>query len=119
VEVAAEHAEGEGAGARVGVEERLLLDRVELKARHVAPGHPETAILVVAHLADAALAGRDDASMPARHAAEPSGGEGLPERPLPGTRVDQLREGRTADSHGPLRVERTATGEPRAIGPQP
>ena len=101
MEVATEHAEGEGLGAaREGVEERLLLDGVEPEARDVTPRRPEAALLVVADLADAALAGQDDAPMPARHAAEPFARQRVPGRPFPHARVDQLGEGRTAHRHG-------------------
>ena len=53
MQIAAEHAEAVGERARVGVEERLLLDRIALHAADVAPRHAQRSALVEAHLADA------------------------------------------------------------------
>ena len=75
--LASEHPEGEGARARVRMEERLLLDGVELEAGDVARRNHEAPVLVPAHLADAALVGRDQAAVAARVAAHAGLGEPL------------------------------------------
>src|SRR3989449_11745102 len=67
----------EGARAGVGVEERLLLDGVELEAGDVARRDHETPVFVPAHLADAALPGRDQATVTARIAPHAARGEPL------------------------------------------
>src|SRR2546427_12080775 len=77
VVVASEHPEGEGARARVSVEERLLLDGVELEAGDVARRDHKTPVFVPAHLADAALPGRDQAAVAARVAPHAARGEPL------------------------------------------
>ena len=70
VVVAAEHAEGEGARAGEGVEERLLLHRVQLQGADVTEGDTQRPRLVEADAADAVATGRDQAAMPAGEAAD-------------------------------------------------
>ena len=70
VVVAAEHAEGEGLGSGQGVEERLLLHRVELEGRHVAEGNAQRPRVVEADPADTFATRRDDAAMAAGHATD-------------------------------------------------
>ena len=53
MQVAPEHAEAVGERARIGVEERLLLDGIALHAADVAPWHAERAATVEADLAHA------------------------------------------------------------------
>ena len=72
VQIAAEHAEAVGERARMGVKERLLLDRIALHAADVAPRHAQPAALVEAHLADADRALRQRAAVAARVAAQPA-----------------------------------------------
>ena len=69
MEIAAEHSERERQRARIGVEERLLLDRIDLQRGDVAARHAQHAVLVVADLADALEAVEDLAAMAARVAA--------------------------------------------------
>ena len=63
-------AEGQGIAARIGVEKRLLFDRVHLNGRHVAAGDPQLPIAVEAHPADAGPALLDKAAMAAGEAAD-------------------------------------------------
>ena len=65
MQIAAEHAEAVGERARVGVEERLLLDRIALHAADVAPRHAQRAAVVEPHLAHAHRAVGDRALMTA------------------------------------------------------
>src|SRR5688572_12897638 len=53
MEIATEHAEAVRQRARVGVKERLLLDRIALYATDVTPRHEEAAAAVESHLAHA------------------------------------------------------------------
>src|SRR5207237_6895791 len=69
VVVAAKHAERQRQRAGIGVEERLLLDRVDLQSRDVAARHLEHAAFVIADLADALEALEDFAAMAAGVAA--------------------------------------------------
>ena len=101
VEIAAQHAEGQRVGAGQHVEEGLFLDRVALQAGHVAPGHAQLAVLVEAHLADAAPPGADQAAVPAGQAAHrPSGRLSTSE---PGT-VRPSRASATVDILPPPRL---------------
>ena len=93
MKVASEHAEREGAGAGVGVEEGLLLDGVELEGGHVARGDQESAVLVPADLADPLLPGEDQAAVAARVAAEAPLGEPLVELALAGQPGKGLLQG--------------------------
>ena len=68
MEVAAEHAEREGARAGEQVEERLLLDGIDCDARRVAPRHHERVPTATAHQAHAASAVDQLATVRARHA---------------------------------------------------
>jgi len=52
VQVAAEHAEGQGAAPRQDVEEGLLLGGVALEGAHVAEGDPQPPLAVDPDLAD-------------------------------------------------------------------
>jgi hypothetical protein len=70
VQIAAEHAEAVGERARVGVKERLLLDRIALDAAHIAPWDAQPSALVEPHLADAMRAIRDRALVPAGMASQ-------------------------------------------------
>ena len=63
VEVASQHAEAVGQRARVGMEERLLLNWIALYSADVSPGNVELAALVVADLAHAGLALKDGTTM--------------------------------------------------------
>ena len=65
MQVAAQHAEAERAGAGQRVKERLLLDGIELQRAYVAIGDVELACAVVAHLADARESGGDGTAMAA------------------------------------------------------
>jgi hypothetical protein len=69
MEVAAEHPEAIGKGPGVGVEERLLLDRVALYAADIPPRHVQSAAPVVADFADAGLTFGNRAAMTAGVAA--------------------------------------------------
>ena len=69
VEIAPQHAEGQGVPARKGVEEGLLLDRVHLHARDIAGGHVQLAIADVPDPAHPPLAFGDLAPMAAGQAA--------------------------------------------------
>src|SRR5262249_44079476 len=53
VEIAAEHSKAVGERTGVGVEERLLLDRIALNATDISPGDTQPAALVEPDLADA------------------------------------------------------------------
>ena len=72
VQIAAEHAEAVRERAGVGVEERLLLDRIALHAADVAPRHAQRSALVEAHLADADRAVGQRTAMAAGEAAQPA-----------------------------------------------
>src|SRR5207249_11151976 len=82
-------AERQRARAGQGVEEGLLLDRVELQGPHVAPGHLEHAALVEADAAYAVEAGRDDAPVAAGEAPDA----------VVGKLLVQLALGRAAGKH--------------------
>src|SRR2546426_3734817 len=69
VQVATEHAEREGIGAREGVEKRLFLDRVALQGPNVSARDHQRAAAVVANLADAPKPLLDQAAVGARIAA--------------------------------------------------
>src|ERR1035441_5726645 len=56
VQVAAEHAETQGGGARAHVVEGLLLDGVALHRLHISPGHIQLAVAMEADLADSGVA---------------------------------------------------------------
>jgi len=68
VKIATEHAETEGARAGQGMEKRLLLDGIQVRAVDIAEGRIELALAVVAHLADAGEPGRDGATVAAGEA---------------------------------------------------
>ena len=70
VEIAAEHAEAVRERARMGVEERLLLDRIALDAADVAPRHLQGSTFVESNFADAGRALRYRALMATRVAAQ-------------------------------------------------
>jgi len=55
VQIAAQHSETVSEGSGVGVEERLLFDRVTLHSGNIAPGNVERATVVEANLADTGL----------------------------------------------------------------
>ena len=84
MQIAAEHAEAVGARTRIGVEERLLLDRIALHAADVAPRHAQPSALVEANLADADRAFGQRAAVPARVAAQPAVGQHVVELALAG-----------------------------------
>jgi hypothetical protein len=65
VEVAAQHSEAIGKRSRIGVKEGFFLDGVALHAPYIAPRNVESPATVEAHLANAGLAVRDRAGMPA------------------------------------------------------
>src|SRR2546421_944726 len=69
VEVAPQHPEGERVRAREGVEERLLLGGIALQGGDVSGGRVQGAVLVEAHLADAAAPRFDETAVPAGEAA--------------------------------------------------
>ena len=82
MQVAAQHAEAVGQRARISVEERFLLDGVALHAAHVSPGHVELSAPVEPDFANAELAVRDAAAVPAGEAARKSAVEFLVELAL-------------------------------------
>src|SRR5580700_3539096 len=71
MQIAAHHSEAVGKGSRVGMEKRLLLDRVTLHSGDIAPGNIERATMVEANLADARLSLCNRAAVPAGIAAHP------------------------------------------------
>ena len=83
MEIAAEHAEAERQRAGMGVEERLLLDRIALHAADVAIRHVQHAAAIEAHLADAGGAVGNGTRVAARMTAQPAAVD----------RLDQLRRG--------------------------
>ena len=93
MQIAPEHPEAVRQTAWVGVEERLLLDRVALHTGNIAPGHPQVAPFVVADLADADCPIRNRAPMSARKAPEPVRVDLLVDLPLPGVSTEGLGEG--------------------------
>ena len=66
VVIAAEHPERERERAGIGVEERLLFDRIDLQRGRVSPRDAQHAVFVVADFADAVQAVEDFAAMAAR-----------------------------------------------------
>jgi uncharacterized protein len=96
MEVAAQHPKAERERAGMGVEERLLLDRIALHAADVPVRHVQDAAAVEAHLADADGALGDGAGVAAGIAAEPAALNRLHElrRRGNGSRLEHFREGR-------------------------
>ena len=72
VQIAAEHAEAERQRTGMGMEERLLLDRIALHAADVAVRHLQYAATIEADLADAGGAVRNGTRVTARMAAQPA-----------------------------------------------
>jgi hypothetical protein len=70
MEIASEHAEGQGVAAREGVEEGLLFDGVHLQARDIAAGNVQLAIFVVTDAANARSAFADKAAVTAGEASQ-------------------------------------------------
>src|SRR5581483_4394712 len=70
VVIATEHTERKRECAGVGVEERFLLDRIDLQRGRVTTRHPQHSILVVADFADALQSVQDLAAMSAGEAAD-------------------------------------------------
>jgi len=70
MQIAAEHAEAVGESARIGVEERLLLDGIALHAGRVSPGDVELAAAIEADFADSGLTVGDGTTVAAGEAAD-------------------------------------------------
>ena len=94
MEVATEHSEGQGLGARQRVEEGLLLHRIDLQAADVAVGHAQCPALVEPDLADAGVPRWDQAAVPARHAADALLREALTQLTLTRPAAEKLPKGR-------------------------
>jgi hypothetical protein len=82
VQIAAEHPEAVGQRAGMGVEERLLLDRIALHAADVAPRHAQASILVEADFTDADRAFRQRTLMAARVTAQAAVRQDVVELPV-------------------------------------
>src|SRR5262249_45719671 len=108
--------EGQGAGAGQGVEERLLLHRIELERPHVAERDLQDAVLVEADAADAVEAGRDDAPVAAREAADAAARELFVQLAFGGAAGEDFGEGAGAGLH--RRRARRAPDIVSIIGPR-
>ena len=75
------------------MEERLFLDGIALHSAYVAPGHVQSAALVVADLADSGLAFRNGTAMTAGVAAHPVAIEFLVEIALTNILVNDVAKG--------------------------
>ncbi len=80
MEIAAEHAEGEGVAAGHAMEEGLFLDRIAGEDADVAIGNAQDAVVVESDAADAVAAGFHEASVPAGEAAHGAVGLALDQR---------------------------------------
>ena len=69
MQIASQHAETVRKGARVGVEERLLLDGIALHTAYIAPWNVELSAPIEANLAHSRLAFGNGAAVPASEAA--------------------------------------------------
>ena len=94
MQIAAQHSETVGQRARVGVEERLLLDGIALHSAHITPGHIEHSSLVVAHFADAGLTIGNGTAVTAGVAAHPVAIQLLVQIALTDILVDDVAKGR-------------------------
>ena len=94
VQIAAQHSETVGQCARVGMEERLLLDGIALHSAHISPGHVERAALVVAHFADSGLTIGNGTAVTAGVAAHPVAIEFLVQIALTDVLVNDVAKGR-------------------------
>jgi hypothetical protein len=97
MQVATEHSKAVGQGAGVGVEKRLLFDRVALHAANIAPGNIEFPALVEAHFADAGLPFGNGAAMTTGKAADAVAFDGFVQPALADALVENFAERRQQD----------------------
>jgi hypothetical protein len=94
MQIAAQHSEAVGQCARIGVEERLLLDGIALHAADVSPGYKELATLVVTYLADSGLTFRNGAAVTTGEAADPVAIKLFVQVPLADVVINDFTKGR-------------------------
>ena len=104
MEVAPEHAEAVREPARIGVEERLLFDRVALDPTDVAPGHVELPTAIEADLPHAERAIREGALEPAGVTADPPLVQSFPEVAFAGVGRQDVGERRHTSIVDPRRA---------------
>src|SRR4051794_744 len=94
MQITAQHPEAVGQCARVGVEERFLLNGIALHAADVSPGYKELATMVVTYFADSGLTIRNGTTVTTGEAAYPVAVKFFVQVPLADVVVNDFTKGR-------------------------